>query len=90
MRKIVIFLVIGTILVLLLGSAKPDLKLEDTEWDRCGAQYWQKTTDYQIIRAADLDTLQQKVKEQLKYGLRPVGDISHFDEDYCQVMVMVE
>ena len=90
MRKILIILAIGMGLILLLGATKSDLNLEGTE-QNCGyLKYGQKTTDYQIIRATDLNTLQQNVKEKLKHGLRPMGEISYFGKDYCQVMVMVE
>lgn len=87
MRNALILLAIGMGLVLILGSAKNDCKLQGVEPECWRVEYSQKITDYQIISAADLNTLQGKVKEQLKYGLRPMGDISYFDPDYLQVMV---
>lgn len=90
MRKILIILTIGIGLILLLGMKKSDLNLEGTGPYPDYRQYYQKVTCYKIIHAADLKTLQDEVKEQLKHGLRPMGDLSYFNEEYCQVMVNVE
>ncbi len=90
MKKMLIILAIGTSLILLLGMKKSDLNYEGTGYNGDYRQYWKKVTDYQIIHAADLKTLQEAVKGQLKHGLRPMGDLSQFDKEYCQVMVMAE
>ena len=87
MRNILIILTIGMGLIMLLGMKKSDLNLEGTEQNCDYGRYGQKVTDYQIIHANNLKALQEAVKEQLKNGLRPMGELSHFDKDYCQVMV---
>lgn len=90
MRKILIILVIGIGLILLLGMNKSYWNLEGTEQNCDYGRYGQKITDYQIIHATDLSTLQRDVKEQLKNGLSPMGELSYFDKNYCQVMVMIK
>jgi hypothetical protein len=87
MKKITIILAVGMGLILLLGMGNSDLNSGGNGQNYDYEKYGQKVTDYQIIHANSLKALQEAVKEQLKNGLRPMGELSHFDKDYCQVMV---
>ena len=91
MKKAIIFLAIGMSLILLLGLAKSDSKPQWIESEcypgYAQGRYWQKVKNYEIIRASDLDKLQKDVKERLNHGWRPMGEISRFENEYCQVMV---
>ena len=90
MKNIFVFIAIGIIIVLSLGSIKPNLNLGEVKPKYGFVQCLNKTTDYRIIRAVDLDTLQKNVKDQLGYGFSPIGEISLFNKEYCQVMVAIE
>jgi len=92
MKKAIVFLAISMSLILLLGLAKTESKPQKPQW--IGSEgypepgrHWQKVKDYEIIRASDLDRLQDKIKEKLKHGWHLKGDISCFEKEYCQVMV---
>ena len=87
MRNILILLAIGMGLILLLGLAKSDSKLTGIESECKPGRYWQTVKNYEVIRASDLDKLQQKVNDKLNHGWRPMGELSYFDSNYCQVMV---
>lgn len=87
MKKIVVFLAIGMSLILLLGLAKSDSKSQWIESECSPGRYWQKVKNYEIIRASDLDKLQQNVNDKLNHGWRPMGELLYFDSNYCQVMV---
>ena len=87
MKTTSIIVAIGMSLILLLGVKRTGLSSQGAEQSCDYGRYGQKVTDYQIIHAPDLNTLEEKVKEQLKNGFRPTGELSHFHKDYCQVMV---
>ena len=87
MRKILIILAIGIGLILLLGMNKSDSKLQGFESECKHGLYWQRVKNYEIIRASNLDKLQQNVKDKLNHGWCPMGEISYLDNNYCQVMV---
>lgn len=87
MKKIVVSLVIGIGLILLLGLAKYESKPQSIESGHTTGRYWQTVNDYKVIRASDLDKLQQNVNDKLNHGWRLMGGLSYFDNAYCQVMV---
>jgi hypothetical protein len=94
MKKAIVFLAIGMSLVLLLGLAKSDPKPQKPQWIESGCCqgyapgfYWQKVKDYEIVRASGLGELEGKIKDKLEHGWHLKGDISRFEDEYCQVMV---
>jgi hypothetical protein len=87
MKKTIVFLAMGMTLILLLGLAKSNSKMQWNNSECEPGQYWQRVKDYEIIHEPNLKDLQEKVKNGLDHGWRPMGGISIVDSNYFQVMV---
>jgi hypothetical protein len=91
-KKVVIFLVIVSSLILLLGSTGSNMKLQNGK-AKCEHVYgeaagWRQNIDeYTIVHDPNLNKLQDDVRKRLDDSWQPIGGISFVKNEYYQVMI---